>query len=52
MMIASVAWWLLVVILTLLTLWAIIRGAVLSALRKHDMELREAQQVSSSLNRY
>ncbi|MBL3699656.1 hypothetical protein [Leucobacter luti] len=36
--------WLLGVIVTLWILWAIIRGAVLSALRKHSAEQAEAQR--------
>ena len=37
-----IAAWLLGVIITLWILWAIIRGAVLSALRAHGRETREA----------
>lgn len=40
MLVLSITVWLLVVIITLLILWAIIRGAVLSALRKHHREVR------------
>lgn len=39
--------WLLGVVITLWILWAIIRGAVLSALRKHAWETRQLQSLPS-----
>ncbi|WP_053386382.1 hypothetical protein [Leucobacter japonicus] len=42
-LILSIVIWLFVTIVTLWILWAIIRGAVLSALRKHSAELAAAQ---------
>lgn len=41
MLVLSVAVWLLGVAVSLLILWAIIRGAVLSALRKYASETRD-----------
>jgi len=41
MWVFSIAIWLFVTIVSLWILWAIIRGAVLSALRKHSAELEE-----------
>lgn len=46
--IASVCFYLLGFIIGLIILWAIIRGAVLSALRKHSRELAE-QRFENSL---
>ncbi|MHA3684720.1 hypothetical protein ACXR2W_10745 [Leucobacter sp. HY1908] len=40
-LIGQIAFWLFGVIITLWVLWAIIRGAVLSALRKHAAEQAE-----------
>ena len=42
MVVFAIALWLVMVGVTLLVLWAIIRGAVLSALRKHHSETRGA----------
>lgn len=41
-LVLSIVLWLLGAIITLVILWAIIRGAVLSALRKHADEQLEA----------
>lgn len=40
-LVLTIVVWLLGVIITLWILWAIIRGAVLSALRKHEEEKHE-----------
>jgi len=42
LLVFTIALWLLVVVVSLLILWAIIRGAVLSALRKHHDETQRA----------
>ncbi|WP_156175031.1 MULTISPECIES: hypothetical protein [unclassified Leucobacter] len=41
----TIAVWLFFTIIWLWILWAIIRGAVLSALRKHSDEIRERTRV-------
>jgi hypothetical protein len=41
MLVLSVVVWLLAVGVSLLILWAVIRGAVLSALRKHASDTRD-----------
>ena len=43
--VSALAFYLAGVIISLLILWAIIRGAVLSALRKHSQEQREVATV-------